>query len=279
MNSPACPSAVPSSASRRQWLVSAAGLVAAFGLPLTGAIAQITGLADAINKAGRQRMLSQRMAKAWLAVGQGAEAARAQKVLNDSMALFDRQFYELKAYAPTAENKSLIASIEPVWSEYKSVLVGTTPDRNAVARLLSLDANVLSLAQQGTVQLEKQSSTPAGRLVNLAGRQRMLSQRAAKFYLVLTWQAPVPQAQAEVEAARKEFSQALTQLYESPEATQAVRDELDLARQQWVLFEDALKRGGDPVGAPRRAANVFTSSENMLEIMDRVTGLYTRLAT
>lgn len=270
---------MPSCASRRRWLASAAGLMVALGLPLTDALAQVSGLADAINKAGRQRMLSQRMAKAWLAIGQGAEPARAQKVLSESMALFDRQFYELKAYAPTSENKALLASIEPLWSEYKGVLVGTAPDRGGVARLLNLDANVLSLAQQGTVQLEQRAGTQAGRLVNLAGRQRMLSQRAAKFYLVVTWQAPVPQAQAEVDTARKEFAQALTQLYDSPEATPAVREELDLARQQWVLFEDALKRGGDPVGAQRRAANVFASSENMLEIMDRVTGLYTRLAT
>ncbi|WP_310564887.1 type IV pili methyl-accepting chemotaxis transducer N-terminal domain-containing protein, partial [Hydrogenophaga sp.] len=42
-------------------------LIAAAAAPL-GARAQVSDLADAINKAGRQRMLSQRMGKAWLAL-------------------------------------------------------------------------------------------------------------------------------------------------------------------------------------------------------------------
>ena len=40
---------------------------------------------------------------------------------------------------------------------------------------------------QGTVQLEKYSGTTAGRLVNVAGRQRMLSQRMAKFHQAINW--------------------------------------------------------------------------------------------
>ena len=44
----------------RRTLIAAA----AAGLPWLGAHAQVSDLGDAINKAGRQRMLSQRMGKA-----------------------------------------------------------------------------------------------------------------------------------------------------------------------------------------------------------------------
>ena len=271
LNRPAAPSA---DLCRRRWLAAAAALGAAAALP--PARAQVFDINDAINKAGRQRMLSQRLAKAWLAIGQGVEAERAQRILNQSMALFDRQFIELKAYAPTPEIRATYAALEPIWSDYKTALVGATPERAAAARLLALDARVLALAHQGTVQLEKHSGQALGRLVNLAGRQRMLSQRTAKFYLAQSWKADVPEARKELDTARAEFVQALKVLYEAPEATRSIKGELELAQQQWVFFENALQAG--VTSATQKAVEVFTTSENILQVMDRVTGQYARLA-
>jgi hypothetical protein len=274
-----CPAeAHPMDPRRRQWLGHIAFGTAlgctGFALP---ARAQITSLNEAINKAGRQRMLSQRMAKAWLALGQGIEVKRAEKVLYDSMALFDRQFVELKAYSPTPEIKATYNAQEATWADYKAALVGNVPDRSAAPLLLSLDAKVLKLAHQGTVQLEHYSGKAAGKLVNVAGRQRMLSQRTAKFYLSQRWGANVPDAAKELSTARQEFKAALKLLDEAPQATSNIRDLLHLAEQQWVFFENALNRLSDDSGAARRATEVFATSENILQVMDQVTGLYAQV--
>ncbi|MBI2734328.1 MAG: type IV pili methyl-accepting chemotaxis transducer N-terminal domain-containing protein [Aquabacterium sp.] len=263
--------------SRRHWLKQGLALAtsASWGLP---ALAQISSLNEAINKAGRQRMLSQRMAKAWLAMGQGVDVRRAEKILFDSMSWFDRQFVELKAYAPTPEIEATYKALEPVWSEYKSALVGAAPDRSAAPILLSLDAKVLKLAHQGTVQLEQYSGKATGKLVNMAGRQRMLSQRTAKFYLSQSWGAAVPEQVKELNVARQEFAQALVTLSNAPQATPAIKQELDLARQQWIFFDNALSRIGEKAGNLHHATEVFTSSENILLVMDKVTGLYSKLA-
>lgn len=245
---------------------------------LPGAWAEVSSLNDAINKAGRQRMLSQRMAKAWLAMGQGIDAEHAERIMLESMATFDRQFVELKAYAPTPEIRATYQAMEPVWGEYKSALVGRTPERDLTPSLLALDAKVLKLAQQGTVQFEQFSGRPLGKLVNLAGRQRMLSQRSAKFYLCKNWGASVPGALKELNSARTEFVSALQTLMNAPQATEAIQQQLGLAEQQWVFFDNALSRLGEGSGGVRRARDVFSSSEQILQIMDRVTGLYSRLA-
>ncbi|RZL03179.1 MAG: hypothetical protein EOP36_05955 [Rubrivivax sp.] len=244
---------------------------------LMPAQAEINTLNDAINKAGRQRMLSQRMAKAWLAMGQGIDAAHAEKIMLESMSLFDRQFVELKAYAPSPEIRNTYLTMEPLWSDYKSALIGRTPERGAAPELLALDAKVLKLAHQGTTQLEQYSGRAAGKLVNLAGRQRMLSQRSAKFYLSQNWGAPVPNALQELSQARREFVTALQTLMSAPQATEAIQQQLGLAEQQWVFFDHALSRLGEGSGGLRRARDVFSSSEQILQIMDRVTGLYSRL--
>lgn len=243
----------------------------------TRAYAQVGDINDAINKAGRQRMLSQRMAKAWLSIGLAIEVPRAQRILNDSMALFDRQFVELKAYAPTKAIRDTYVALESLWSDYKTALVGQQPGKPAATNLVELDGRVLKLAHQGTVQLEQHSGKSLGRLVNIAGRERMLSQRMAKFYLIQAWRVAVPDAGKELEAARTEFVQALKTLREAPEATPTIRQELDLADQQWAFFDNALRRVADAADSPQRAVEVFSSSENILQVMDRVTGLYARV--
>ena len=257
---------------RREFIAGSAALT------LIGAAqAQVQDLNDAINKAGRQRMLSQRMGKAYMALGMELPDTGARRVLDASIALFDRQLVELKAFAPSPGIKATYQDLEAVWSDYKVALVGTPPARERVAPLIELDSRVLALANKGTGQYESASGKSQGKLVNIAGRQRMLSQRCAKFYLALSWDAGVHDAKAELDKARGEFVAAHRVLFEAPEATPAIRAELELAQNQWVFFENALQQGNTAGQGARRAAEVFRASENVLQVMDRVTGMYARL--
>jgi hypothetical protein len=45
-----------------------------------------------------------------------------------------------------------------------------------------------------------------------------------------------------------------------------------------VFYQAALVRRGADGFAPERSADVFLSSENILTVMDKVTGLYARVA-
>jgi len=263
----------PSHITRRSVIVCIAGLSMAGGARLH---AQVSNLNEAINKAGAQRMLSQRMAKAYVALGMGVAIQQSQAVMNASMALFDRQLVELRAFAPHPQIRATYDQLDTAWGQYKTALVGQVPKRESVALLIELDGKVLEFAHQGTVQLEQASGKTLGHLVNLAGRQRMLSQRIAKFYLTQAWKAGVPRADAELAKARAEFVAALDVLERAPEATSAIRRELDLGRQQWAFFEGSLSQPGS---TGRAAEYVFVASENLLSVMDTVTGMYARLAS
>jgi hypothetical protein len=240
------------------------------------AFAEVRDLNDAINKAGRQRMLSQRMLKAWLALGQRLDGTRADRVLADSLALFDRQLAELRAFAPTEAIRTTYDQLDTLWGTLKDALVGAPPSLAAAPALLGMDGKVLALAHQGTQQLEEHAGKPVSRLVNLAGRQRMLSQRMAKFQLALAWNVPKTDAAKQIDTARGEFLAALDALATASETTSAIQDQIVLARQQWVFFNAALNRTQTPDA--RDAKNVFVASENILQVMDHITGLYARAA-
>jgi len=245
---------------------------------LSYAIAQVISLNEAINKSGRQRMLSQRLAKAYLQLGQGIEVEQSRKILDSSLASFDKQLAELKTFAPTSDNKQLLSEMEKNWLAYKTVLLENQPNQQDARLIMVLNEDVLSIAHKATVQLETYSGTAMGQLVNISGRQRMLSQRMAKFYQAQQWGVAPPDVMAKLEAARKDFVAGMATLLAAPTNTSRIREELALAQQQWMFFDDALRKISEPKNARQYAINVATTSERILSTMDGITGLYQQLA-
>lgn len=243
----------------------------ATGLP---ALARIRDLGEAINKAGAQRMLSQRMAKAWLGLALPDIEGRARKILDASRQRFDQQLAELRSFAPTPEIASTYEQLGKQAAVLKQRLdeLPVTPAR--VNAVIPLAGEVLKLAHQATGQLEKRSDAASAKLINLAGRQRMLSQRLAMLYLAEEHGVDRALIRTEMGVARNDFRAAMRVLQSAPETTPEIQANLQLAASQWIFLDAAL--GGTSHGQ-RAASESFLASENLLAVMETVTGQYARL--
>ncbi|MCF8178757.1 MAG: type IV pili methyl-accepting chemotaxis transducer N-terminal domain-containing protein [Sulfuritalea sp.] len=237
--------------------------------------AEVRPLRDAINTAGRQRMLSQRMAKSWLMLERGVMSRRARMILRQSIDMFDRQIAELSAVESDAECRSTCNQLVKIWQPYRKLL-DSDPSQTGAQELFSLNEEVLAIAQHLTLSLEIADGTQQGKLVNLAGRERMLSQRAAKLFMFRNMGIQESRCRDELQHTQKEFSTTLAALRSSTRDQPRIKHELDKVAQHWNALQSAMtsdhEEGFSPV-----ARKVFTTSENLLQRMDTAVNLYAGL--
>ena len=254
-------------ASRRQALRTVAGVALMAALPLS-AQARLA-LSTAINRTARFRALSQRMAKAYAQLFLGVLPDRAREVLTTARQLVHSGFDELDQHEWPADVAKLLAEVR-AQSGRLEALTARTPTKELVAQVAVQSDRMMDAANAATLALEKLAQGGTAKLVNLAGRQRMLTQRMAKNYNLQAPGLDSKTARDLLGADAQEFKRALDELGKAPISTPAIRTQLDLAQGQWVFFDAAVQRQTDKRGLEA----VATTSERLLEVMNRLTDLY-----
>ncbi len=185
---------------------------------VSAAMADEMTVNSAINKSGRQRMLSQRMTKAYCQIGLNVRRDEARIQLNEALQLFEIQLVELKGFAPTPAIAATLVDVETKWAPFKLVVVKPY-SRDGAERLLDLNEELLQTADRVVQLYQEYSGKPVGRLVNVSGRQRMLSQRLAKFYMLRELGFRQPLVIDGLDKVRREFIAAQTELHAASQNT------------------------------------------------------------
>ena len=232
----------------------------------TLATATATAIMDTpsvVDSAGRLRMLSQRVVKAYLMLGQGIAAEDARSLLQGSIDQFDSQLEALKKFQPTPSVRSALVKVEDAWTKCKAQLTAA-PSKPGAIELYDASETLQKAAHSATLAYVQVSAAPLNHLVSLAGRQRMLSQRMAKFYFYRAWELYDDPADMELHLSRAHFTAVLLQIESSPLATSQIRASVAQIRREWEPYQQLLFASRKPPEMRLAGARVSELSERVL---------------
>lgn len=231
--------------------------------------------AEAVNRAGQLRMLSQRLVKALALQAIDVERHRADEWLADTVQRVRAALEVLAGLALTTPAAQRLQAVQAAWPPLEALVSAG----EAASRLGDIDAlaeALLEAADALTAALDHASARPHLHVVNVCGRQRMLSQRLAKQALLagqLQGVAADAQAAAAVQAVHS-FEQALVWLEQAPLSTAEIRAVQARARGQWQRMLDAVRRAAAGVEPHEAARQLARESEALLASFDELTRLY-----
>lgn len=226
----------------------------------------------AINLCGRLRMLPQTMAMAWALMVGGQGAARARVKLHQMEAEFVRYLARLGQARFSADFAAQRDTVAAIWERYRQSLAAI--DVAGAGEILMLSEAILDAADDLTRLAEAAAEVPEVHYINIAGRNRMLSQRIGKFFVFRFWGLGDGDMAQRLEAARAEFETNLGELQRSAASLPELAAQLQAVEEQWGLFQGSL--AGPPT--ERHIPKIQAASERLLRYVDTAVRLYERLA-
>ena len=253
------------------WLNRKISIGAIFLLLGTSLMAvEIQSPEDAVNIAGKQRMYTQRMLKDYAMVGMGNTFGDPAKDLEETMNAFTDHLVSLKAYAKQEATRKSLEEVAALWKPLQKTLK-ENPDISKAGTLQEDLEVLLKAADKATKLFAKESGKASGEIVNIAGRQRMLSQRMASLYMLKVWGVKDPKFKTKLDEALALFKTSLETLEKSPLNNDEINALLAKVKRSFVFFEMMNRSNSKFV-----PTLIYKKSDDILKNMNSVTQLYVK---
>jgi len=227
-----------------------------------------------IDIAGKQRMLSQRIAKDYLYAGKNVAKSKATKELKASLKELNTAHKRLVDSINDPEIQNLLSFVQMSGEDFESTAKKAFDLDNAQL-VIDLSESMLEGSQYVVNSLKKKIKVKVkeSTIVGIAGRQRMLAQRIAKYYIA--YQAGIKDKNTvdQMKAAVKLFADAHKKLMSNQANTPEINRRLNDIDRLWKIvykFYLNIEKGGLPL-------IVFNTTNDITKRMNKITNLYVEL--
>ncbi len=239
----------------------------------------------AVNIAGKQRMLSQKMSKAYLLLSKGITNDEIKKELSSSKFIFEKQLDILTQNASSTAVKLSIKGVKKIWDKFKP-LIESNPNYISSTDIMNMNTSLLKACHELVLSIEvssnynsqffKNKNQDLVNIINISGKQRMLSQRLCLYYTATTM---FPNNSADYKkimtSVLDEFDGVIGKLLISSYNSTEIEEELGSVMSLWETIttnKKAVMNGSFAI------EEIFTTTNSLTKSFNTITGAYETIA-
>ena len=230
-----------------------------------------------VNMCGRLRVLSQRMASAWGMIALAIAPTRALIKFRQLAREFERNLARLDKLELAGDLTEKLALIKDLWPRYQALMCGDEPAMQLLEEVFELSEEMLEATDRLTGRAASLAGLPEAHYVNMAGRNRMLSQRISKFFLFNECSNLDERIAALTSPSCLEFENNLQALGKIRNIPPELSAQLQLVGVQWQKFIRTMCPDLPHSARTQHARLVMAEGDRLLRSVDTTVKLFERL--